>query len=296
MLNHRHFALPRLFAYWVMLSSTMAIADLTEVDDTQQTLTLKRPAQRIISLAPHITELLFSVSAGRQIVGAVSYSDYPEAAKALPRVGGYTRFDMEQIISLQPDLIIGWHSGNPRSQLAYVQSLNIPLFRSNPTTFLDIAHTLRRFGVLTGHAQAGQRLAQDFLQRVRVLQQRYEARSSVRVFYEVWRQPLLTVNGTHIISRVIALCGGENIYHELPSLTPTVSLESILVRRPEVILTSIAQDQMDEWQTRWQVFPDLPAVQRQLLFNINPDYVQRPTYRLLQGMDVMCQRIDQARL
>jgi len=279
----------------MVYSHRIHASDIRVIDDTQQTVILSAPAQRIISLAPHVTELLFSVSAGAQIVGAVSYSDYPEAAKSIPRVGGYTRFDLEKILRLQPDLIIAWDSGNPRSQLDYLQTLNIPVFYSNPTTLSGIADSLRRFGQLTGHAQVGAKLARTFSDQIDGLQRRYAHRKNIRVFYEVWRQPLLTVNGTHLISHVIDLCGGENIYHELPSLTPTVSLESTLIRQPEVLLTSVTPEQIADWRAVWLAFPHLPAIRKQLLFNINPDHLQRPTYRILHGIKAVCDSLDQAR-
>ncbi len=265
-------------------------------DDLGRTVRLASPARRIVSLSPHLTELLFSAGAGRQIVATVSYSNYPPAARKIPRIGGYTLLDVERIIALRPDLVVAWHSGNPRGQLERLEQLGIPVYYSEPRSLEAIAATIRHFGILTGHERLARKRSRQFLQGIGRLRQRYGKQRPVRVFYQIWHRPLMTINGRHFISKVIRLCGGRNVFAAEPALVPRIGIESVIARAPEVIIASGMAEKRPHWVKDWLAWPAIPAVRRRHLYVIHPDLIQRPTARLLQGARQMCEALQHARL
>ncbi|WP_442771033.1 helical backbone metal receptor, partial [Zoogloea ramigera] len=160
----------------VFVSGAAVGAPVDIVDDQGQALRLAQPARRIVSLAPHITELLYAAGAGERVVGAVQYSDYPEAAKKLPRVGGYSAVDMEQVIALKPDLVVAWQSGNRNAHLDQLRALGIPVFINEPRRIDDVAKSLAQFGRLAGTDAAGEAAAKAFRARHAALVAKYSAR------------------------------------------------------------------------------------------------------------------------
>ncbi|HEY0721559.1 MAG TPA: cobalamin-binding protein [Gammaproteobacteria bacterium] len=270
-------------------------APLTVSDGSGQRVTLRAPAQRIISLAPHTTEMLFSAGAGARIVGAVDYSDYPEPAKAIPRVGSYNRFDLEAIVALRPDLVVGWKSGNNAAALEKLQRLGIPLFRSEPHHLETIADEIDALAVLADTQAATQPVTRAWRQRLNMRRAQYRNSPPVSVFYEVWNQPLMTVSGQHLISDVIALCGGSNVFAQLPALSAEVSREAVLAADPQVIIASGMGEEHPEWLDDWRRWPHLKAVQGNHLYFIPPALLQRHTLRILDGAERMCGQIARVR-
>lgn len=288
-----------LFVLLQLLVTSMAGAAVVVTDDTSQKLQLAHPAQRIISLSPHITENLFAAGAGDLIVGTVEYSDYPAAAKQIPLIGGYNQLDIEGIVALQPDLIIAWHSGNPLAQVERLVGLGIPVYYTEPRTFAAVSHELRQFGLLTGREASAEQAAVAFEAGVAQLKSRYAQQREVRVFYQVWEQPLITLNGDHLISQGIALCGGVNVFADLEQLVPVISREAVLEKDPEVIMgggVNEGEGEVDPaWVTSWKRFESMQAVKANKLYFVPPSLVQRPTPRFLQGTQIMCDKLQQAR-
>jgi iron complex transport system substrate-binding protein len=244
---------------------------------------------------PHATELLFEVGAGEHIVGAVQYSDYPEAAKNIPRVGGYSALNIEAIVALQPDLLIAWPEGNRSRELERLKALGLPILVSDPRTFEDIANALAVYGKITGkNSQAAMALA-AFNEKLTYLRDTYSQQETISVFYQVWNAPLMTQNGNTFISRAIELCGGNNIFSDLPMTNPQVSIESILVQNPQVIVASGMGQARPEWLDEWRQYTTLQAVKKDHLFHILPELFQRPTSRFLIGTEQLCQAMAQAR-
>lgn len=278
----------------LMIALTLSLplrAEVSVQDDAERTVTLPQPAQRIISLAPHITEQLYAVGAGGQLVGAVDYSNYPEAASKLPRVGGYSRLDLEAILALQPDLVVGWKSGNDARQLERLGQLGIKVYLSEPRELADIASSLRRLGILSGHREQGEAQAGHFIQTLKRLSAMNRDRPTVRVFYQIWNRPLMTINGEHLISDVIRLCGGVNVFAEQPALTPTISEEAVIAADPDIIVASGMGEARPEWLDEWRRWSRLKAVRNNQLQFIPPDLLQRATPRLLQGAERLCTMI-----
>lgn len=275
--------------------TTMASVAVSVMDDDGNVISLPSAAKRIVSLAPHVTELLFTVQAGDRLVGTVEHSDYPAAAQRIKRIGGYNALDLEAILALQPDLIIGWRTGNNPVQLEKLQALGLPVFVSEPRRLEDIPHTAERLAVLAGTSQQAQNFIQQFDEQYHKLKQRYTKRQPVKLFYEVWHQPLITINGDHLISDLIRLCGGVNVFADVPALAPTVSIEAIINSAPDIIVTGSHQTTRSEWRSAWQQWPQIPAVKNGQLYFINPDLIQRHGPRILQGAEQLCQYMEQAR-
>ncbi len=271
------------------------IADIVVTDDTGVTLRLKAPAQRIVSLAPHVTETLFAAGAGEKIVGAVDYSDYPEAAKKVPRVGGYSRLDLEAVAALRPDLAVGWASGNSPAHIDKLRALGIPVYLAQPERIDDVAKSLERYGELAGTPAAARAAAARFRQTLAELRAKYATRPKVRVFYQIWKQPLMTVGGGQVISDVIRVCGGENVFADLKPLAPKVSVEAVLAADPEAIVASGMGEARPEWLDDWRQWTSLAAVKRDNLFFLPPDLIQRHTPRLVEGAARLCAQLETAR-
>jgi iron complex transport system substrate-binding protein len=257
-------------------------------DDYGHEVSLPAPARRIVSLAPHLTELLYAAGAGGRLVGALEYSDYPPQAKALPRVGSETNIDLEAVLALRPDLIVAWPNAGSVRAINRLADMKLPVFRSEPRELDDIAKTLERLGALAGTEEEAKRAARSFRARVAALEQRYSKRPVVRVFYQVWDRPLQTVNGDHVITKVMRLCGGENVFAALPLIAPEIDREAVLRANPQVIVSSSPLD-------GWRAFPGLAAVARNHLYVIPPELIQRHTPRLLEGAERLCRILEQVR-
>jgi iron complex transport system substrate-binding protein len=272
-----------------------ARADISLRDDSGAEVTLKEPARRIVSLSPHITENLFAAGAGDRVVGTVDYSDYPPAAKRIARIGSYTNLDLETIVALKPDLVIGWQSGNSPSEVEPLKRLGIPLFWSEPDRIEDVASNLEQFGRLAGTSSVADAAASAYRARLADLRQRFSGRPAVRTFYQIWADPPITVGRSQIIGSAIQLCGGVNIFANLTSMAPVVTFEAVLAANPEVIVASGEDETRPDWLDAWRRWPQLTAAARGNLFFIPPDLIQRHTPRLLDGAEQLCHHLETAR-
>lgn len=284
-----------LFIAGISLGSLANAEPIQVTDSANRLVKLDHPAQRVVALAPHIVENLFSAGAGQQLVGVVSFSNYPEAAKQIPIVGSYHAFSLEKIVALQPDLIVTWAEGNGEDAAKPFEALGIPVYVDEPRELQQVATSVRNLGILTGNQTIANRTAEHFSQSIGALRARYTQAETVTVFYQVWNQPLQTVNNHHIISAVIELCGGRNIFVDTPVLAPKISLEAVLARNPEAIIASGMDQARPEWLDEWRAYPQLRAVQHHNLYFIPPDILQRHTVRLLLGAQRMCESLDAAR-
>lgn len=274
----------RLFWLWLLLALP-AHAAIRVVDDAGQALEFAHPPQRIVALTPHLTELLFAVGAGAQLVGVDSASDYPQAAQALPRVGDFSRINFERILALKPDLVLVWAGGNRAADIHGLRQMGLPVLQTQATRLDDVARLLRLIGQASGHAQEGEAAAQDFLARLATLRTRAARHPPIRVFYQVWDRPLMTVGGTHWISDALVLCGARNVFADLQGLAPVVSPEAVLQRAPVLIVSGSDAPDM---RRRWQRFTGLPAVKNQAFARVDADRLHRPTPRLLDGVAELC--------
>ena len=274
---------------WLLLCADLAQAAVEVRDDYGHVVALGAPARRIVSLAPHLTELVYAAGAGERLVGALEHSDYPREARALPRVGSETGIDIEALMALRPDLVVAWPNAGSVRTVNRIAELGLPVFRSEPRELGDIASTLERFGVLAGTAERAREAAEAFRKRAATLEARYSQRPKVRVFYQVWDRPLITVNGDHVISKVMRMCGGENVFASLPLIAPQIDREAVVRADPQAIISSGASLE------GWKAFPGLAAVKNAHLYAIAPDLIQRHTPRLLDGAERLCALLEQVR-
>jgi iron complex transport system substrate-binding protein len=270
-------------------------AELVVADDTGKLVRLHAPAKRIVSLAPHATELLFAAGAGASVVGVSAFSDYPAAARNLPQVSGGMRLDLERILALRPDLAVGWQSGNARADLERLVALGIPVFLSEPQRLGDVPDTLIRLGRLAGSERAAQVVAAGFLDELARLRFRYRDRRPVRVFFEIDRQPLMTLNHAHLASDVLALCGGSNVFAASDLIAPEVSVEAVVLQDPDVILFSDQLGTVESVRTWWGERTELRAVRAGQVYSVPGELVFRQTPRVLQGAQRVCESLDVAR-
>ncbi len=280
----------RCTAFWIglLLALSAGAAPVRIVDDAGQVLEFGHPPQRIVSLSPHLTELLFAVGAGEQVIGVDSASDFPPAARALPRVGDYSRVNTERILALRPDLVVVWVGGNRAMDIHALTRMGFPVLHTQATRLDDVTRLLRLLGQASGHAGEAEIAARDFSARLAAMQVHPRRIPPLAVFYEVWDRPLMTVGGTHWISDALALCGARNIFADLDALSPVVSLEAVLRRSPAVIVSG--SDAPDMRQT-WQRFARLPAVRDQAFVRVDADRLHRLTPRLVEGVAELCAAI-----
>lgn len=277
------------FCVCLALAGPIQAAPIRIVDDAGQTRILSAPPQRIVSLAPHLTELLFAVGAGDQVVGVDSASDFPGKAQSLPRIGDYSRINFERILTLKPDLVLAWTGGNRAADLHGLKQLGVPVLLTRASALEDVARLLRLVGEASGHAGAGHERARDVEHRLATLRASVAHRQPpLKVFYQIWDRPLMTVGGTHWISDALALCGARNIFDDLRGLSPVVSREAVLQRAPELIASG---SDVPGLRRSWYQFTQVPAVKNQAFIQIDADLLHRPTPRLVDGVTALCAAI-----
>jgi iron complex transport system substrate-binding protein len=280
----------------LVLAANASRGEISVQDFQQRTVTLEVPAQRIVALAPHIVENTFSAGAGGKLVGVVSYSNYPEQARQLEQIGSHNSWSLEAIAALRPDLILMWASGNGMNSLSSLNKLGVPVYVSEPRRLEDIPETIRAIGKLAGTEQISEPEAQRLEHELANLAGQYKQLPKLDIFYQMWNEPLQTLNGEHMISHVIELCGGRNAFADALSLAPKISLESVLHRDPEVIVASGMGEARPDWLDMWYQYPSLTAVKNKNLFFVHPDHIQRPTSRILLGAKSLCEQLHSARV
>lgn len=253
---------------------------------------LPRPARRIVSLAPHLTELVFAAGGGSRLVGVGRYSDYPPQARRLPVVGDAFAINLEAVARLQPDLILVWQSALPPRQRERLRRLGVPVWESDIHTVEELAATLHTLGRLMDTSQGGAAAA-ALLARWAALKQTYGARPPVRVFYQVWDAPLMTLNDRHLIGAALRACGGVNPFGGLEPLTPTVSWEAAVRADPQIVVA--ATGEQTALRRAWARFPQVAAVRNGQLVGLPADLLTRMGPRFLDGAQALCEAIDAAR-
>ena len=243
------------------------------VDDRDREVCLHNAAQRIATLSPGATELTYAAGAGDQVVAVVSYSDYPPEAKQVASVGSHTRIDLEKLVGLAPDLVIGWVTGNPAEQLETLEALGMPVFYIEPRDMDGVASAIERLARLAGTEAAGQAVADNFRTTMNDLEERYR----------------------DLIGQVVEICGGENVFGEQTRLVPRIDDEAVLAANPEAIIAGGMGEENRHWLTHWEQYSNLKAVAEENLFFVPPSLIQRPTPRLMEGTELLCEKLDIAR-
>ncbi|WP_288380234.1 cobalamin-binding protein [uncultured Massilia sp.] len=288
---------PTRLAPFLLACAAMAAqaAPVTVVDDAGRKVTVARPAQRVISMAPHATELLFAAGGGARVVGVMNYSDYPAAAKAIPLVGSNAQIDMERVLSLKPDLIVVWHTGNTARQIAQIESLGVPVFHSEPRRLAQVADNIERLGRLLGTVPAAQSAAGAYRAKLAALESRYGKRAQVSVFYQIWDQPLYTLNDAQIASDAIRVCGGRNGFGAMKVVAPEVGIEAVIAADPEAIMAGKRIDPANPGVKLWEPYRSMTAVKRGNLLTVDGELLTRPGPRAVEGAALLCEALDKVR-
>ncbi|WP_019029427.1 cobalamin-binding protein [Colwellia piezophila] len=249
----------------------------------------------IIALAPHIVEMLYDVGAGEQIIGTTAFADYPEQAKAIPRIGNYVRLQLERVIELQPDLIIAWKSGNPSDDLARLEQLGFNIVYSQPHTFEDIANELRHFAQLTGHTVQGEQVAQKFEQELAEITKNYQGKSEITGFYELWSRPLTTIAKGSWPQQFLNICQVKNPFEQVITPYPQISIEQVLPAFVQVIIQPLSINQKEREGFNWQDWSIIPAVANKQIIQPDADAMHRMSIRSLTALKDLCAKIDTTR-
>lgn len=272
------------------------VVPLKLIDDNGRTIRLDRPAGRIVSLSPSITELVFEAGAGAKLVGVARHSDYPESARSIPEVGDASNLDLERIVTLKPDLVIAWVSGNAFQEVQKLEKLGLIVFATEANRLEDIPRLLRNTGYLAGTSLQAEASASRFEEALSEIRRDYVNRPKLKVFQMVWHEPLMTINGHHLMSNIVEMCGGINIFASSPFLTPVISVEALLEANPEVIISSVSNEGAGiEVKARMSRFPGMKAIRHNHMYSIDPDLLHRQTSRLIEGATAVCARMENAR-
>lgn len=275
----------------LLVAGTTAAASVTVVDDAGRTVSLPGPAHRIVSLAPNVTDALFAAGAGAYVVGTSRFTEYPAEAKKVPVVGDATMIDLERIVGLKPDIVIVWKSGNTAAQVDKLVRLGLPVYYAETTRLADVPSALRRFGVLAGTEATAEAHARAFEASLETLRTTYAGKRRLKVFYQVWDRPLMTIGRAQIIDDALDLCGGDNVFADLTQAAPAVSREAVLARRPDVILGGGDGGGLDDWKRTGF----LPAAKNGNVLSIDAPTLALPSPSILSGVTVLCRVLDEAR-
>lgn len=250
---------------------------------------------RIVALAPHIVEMLYNIGAGDNIVGAVDYSDYPEAAKTIPRVGGYYGMKIEKILELQPDLVIAWQSGNKVSDLEQIAALGLKVVYSHPDKVADVAKELRYLGEITGNVKQAELAAVRFERKLKQIISANKHKAPIKMFYQLWPEPMRTINGETWINQLLEICQGINVFGTNPTEYPQISIENVLVAKPELIIIPDEKSKTVQPKIEWHKWSEIPAVKHEAIIHVNADLMHRFSSRMLLGVEDLCNQTDMIR-
>jgi iron complex transport system substrate-binding protein len=279
-----------------LAAAASAFAGVSALDSDGRRIELARPAQRIVSLAPHVTEQLFAAGAGRNLVAVSEYSDYPEEARRLPQVASSGGIDLERVLALNPDLVVAWRLEATTAALARLETLGLPVFYSEPRRLAQIPDGIEALGELAGTADTAHRVAASLREQLNRLKAQYGSKRAIRVFYQISERPLMTLGGRQFVSDAIELCGGHNVFADSPVMAPQVNIEAVLAADPEAIITASAQPSDRSWQALWRRFPAMRAVRAGNLYAVPMNEMHRHGPRAIGATALLCGYIDEARL
>ncbi|OZI31772.1 cobalamin-binding protein [Bordetella genomosp. 10] len=268
---------------------------ITVTDDQGRDVTLARPARRVITLAPHATELVYAAGAGDAMAGTIAGSDFPEAARQVPSIGDGTQPNVERVAALRPDLVIAWLPGATEPLMPTLKTLGVPVFFSDPRTLAAIPDEVETLGRLLGTETAAAKEAASLRARLAKLAERYRGRPPVRVFIQAGSNPLYTLNKRSIVNDAIRICGGVNIFADAPATAPQVGLETVMAERPDAVVSGVSGiEDLRALASAWKQ-TRLPAALAGHVYGVDADMLYRPGPRLVDAAEALCQVLDQAR-
>lgn len=252
-------------------------------------------AARYITLSPHLTEILFDLNVGDEIVATVEHSDYPERAKSLPIIGNHQSLNIEAIVALEPDMVFAWPDGNPELQLQRLTELGIKVFNSAPKTLEALITEINAIGEIVDETVRADFITEQMARQIALITNTYKNSKPLNVFYQIWHQPLRTLGSDAWLNDLVSRCGAENIFAHLPQAYPQVSIEAVIEKQPDVIIVPESNKQIAE-QELWQKWPVLNAVKNNHIVSINADWLHRYTGRSIMGLTSLCESLDAIRM
>jgi iron complex transport system substrate-binding protein len=279
-----------LAAVLAMLAAAHATAAIEVRDERGVAVRLERPARRIVTLAPHLAEIAFAAGAGDRVVGVSNFSDFPAEARRLPVVFDWGRVDYERVLALRPDVVLAWRSGTPALQVDRLERLGLRVVVTETHRFADVAALIRLLGRIAGTEAQAEARARGFERDLDALRAEYAARPTLSVFLEIWHTPMITINGGHVFSEAIELCGGRNVFARARTATPLVSREQLLGARPDVVVTGSRAE-----RDAWRDLDTVPAVHANRVYAVDANDLHRPGPRLLDGARELCRALERAR-
>ena len=284
-----------LVAATALVAVHAAAADVRITDDRGREIVLERPAARIVTLSPHLAEIAFAAGAGAKVVGVSAYTDFPPAAARLPLVSDHGKVNFEELARLKPDLALMWVSGNRAPDFDRLEARGVRVFATEARRPEDIVRILRLVGTLAGTEPVADAAAQDLEARFASLRERYRGRPQVRVFYEIWPEPLMTVNGRHLISYLVEMCGGRNVFADAAPFTPTISREQVLAADPDAIVVAAPAARAADRIAFWRGWQRLRAGREGRVYRVDPAAAHRMSPRIIDGGVELCETLERAR-
>jgi iron complex transport system substrate-binding protein len=251
--------------------------------------------RRIVTLTPHLTEFVYAAGAGDRIVGTLDTSDYPPAARRIPRIGDVGHIDAERLLALKPDLVIVWGDGSPAEQRQLLKRLGLPVLVLEQHALADVPATLETLGRVLGTESVATAAAAQLRAQFKALEDRYARSRHLRVFYQVWSAPLYTVGAGSVATEMLRVCGAQNIYADQAPSAFAVDEESVYARAPDVVAFTGTRAENADWLKRWAGRAPLPAIAAGRVISLEPDLVNRMGPRLAEGTRQLCERLDDVR-
>jgi iron complex transport system substrate-binding protein len=262
-------------------------------DELGRRVIITKTPNRIVSLAPNITEILYALDLSHRIAGVTTFSDYPKEAKQKPKVGSYVNLNIEKIISLRPDLIIGTYGGNPKAKVLRLEELGFPVYVTRTENVEQMLGTIEDIGMITDTTQKATILISTLRRRINAVTDRVKNASRPLVFLEINAKPLITVGADSFHNEVITLAGGKNLAADSHARYPQYSLEDVVKRSPEIILISTMDRAglFEQQKTQWMRWENIRAVQNNMIYFIDSDLVDRASPRIVDGLEEMARLI-----
>lgn len=260
-------------------------------DDTGRRVTLPHLPQRIVSLAPGATEMLFAAGVGDRLVATVAFSDEPAAAKQVPRIGDVTAVDIERLVALHPDLVVAWPGGGNPAQVEKISELGIPIYRQQVNRLSDLPASLRRLGALASDRAVADRSARALEESLQRVAREYGGGKHPTVLLEVWNRPIYTVGGTHLMSDALTLCGARNVFGDLKELGPVVNTEAVIARNPDIIVAAAPPGEGKRWLEEWKRFGSLNAVRNGRLIAFEDQRLSRLGPSVVSATEGLCKAL-----
>lgn len=250
---------------------------------------------RIVALAPHIVENLYAIGAGDLIVGTLDYADYPQEATKIERIGGYNGISIEKLLMLKPDMVIAWKNGNQAEDLAQIKRLGIELYLSDPRFIEGVASEILKLGQITGHIEQSKQVAETFTAKLNAIKVTQKDKTTLTGFYQLWPEPMMTVSKNTWINQLIETCQVTNVFANSDTDYPQISIENVIVTKPQVIIIPDEKSKRVMPTVNWQQWPEIPAVKYEQFISVNADLLHRFTPRMLDGLAQMCDKVDISR-